>query len=556
MALTLWIEPDLTQPIPANRPVYWEIRPDSGDVFDSTGFRPYVEIVWPGSPTVPANGTPFTIWGYAFEVQSGTAFTSNSFRVVSGNMAQTRDNFRNMLSSNFFFSRAVYFSVTGVDANILTVLWNNCRAEENFGALGMDLTAIESTGATVTVENGISPVPVEGHKIVTALLRENLFLGTSEQITPYEGVDTVVDCAFAYPLLLDFQQQISELLYTNIPLLTANSYDIPFYTTMYQYFRLQYGWVYREDCTPVSGDFFQSGIVKVWNGMIEDNDVYGIRKYYMGATGGLPPGQTYVKFLTNMPDDGMLLRFDSYAWLWFFVNKNELEPGATLKVIVNFLLSTGVGGTYSDDISNVGAEDGVLCVNASPMYVVDNTVAADTNLVSYTVKIYAYDGPDFVQITEAKQFYTERQLQCSENVDVYFRNRLGGIDTLPVIITEHVSSQTGNELNFQRSPIATTVERMTLRGRTITGAVNQRRFVIRAKHNWSEQWVDFFEAFRISTVRHIQTTGEDGLHYARKIVIEPGNITIWKEGEFIELEASGYYAHDTSAQSTAESIVS
>lgn len=550
MAITLNIEPSMPDPIPVNRPIYWELEADNADVFTSTGTKPVIQIVWPASPTAPADGSEFTLWGYLFTVDSGTAFTGNSFRVVTGDMATTRNNFRSMLQANFFFSKAVTFQVTGTGGNTLNVLWRDCREQENFGTAGMEYATLEAAGATVTVTNGASPVTVDGHKIVTSLVRYDPSTNTYTEITPQEGVDTVADCLFSYAVGIDFQRQISDLLYTNIPALTTDSFDIPGYDTMFQYFALKYGWIYREDCRALSGDFQYTDLVRVWNAVILDTDITGIRKYYPGAVGGLPDGQDYVKFLTDAPVNGLHLRTDSFSWAWFFVNKNEYTYD-TLKVIVNFLLTTGVGGTYDEAITDILADDdGVACVNTSPGFVIDNTVATDANLESYTIKIYAYDGGDFVQITETLQFYIDRE--CGSNADMYFRNRLGGIDTLPVIVTEEVAAQSGEEIRLSLKPVTTTVERMTLRGRTLSNVVNQKRFTIHAKQDWSDDYVYFFESFRTSTMRYLQVFGKDGTPYAQKVVIDPGNVTIRKEGEKIILEASGYYAHDIFAQSTTE----
>jgi len=552
MAITVNIQPNTDNPIPINRPVFWELEADNADVFQSTGTKPIFQVVWPASPTAPADGEEFTIWGQLFTVQSGTAFTSTSFRVVAGNMTQTRNNFRSMLQSNFFFSNAVSFQVTGTGGNTLNVLWRDCREQANFGGAGMEYdTLVSGVGATVTVTNGASPVVVDGHKIIASLVRYDPVTNTYQEITPPEGVDTVIDCLFSYALGVDYQQQIADLLYCNIPTLTNDSADFPGYDTMYQYFVLKYGWIYREDCSPFSGDFLYSDVVKVWNAVIADSDVYGVQKYYPGATGGLPPGQTYVKFLSNAPAGGLHLRTDSYSWAWFFVNKNEYTYD-TLKVIVNFLLTNNTGGTYNETITDIlGDDDGVTCVNTSPGFVIDNTAATDANLESYTIKIYAYDGGDFVQITETLQFYIDRE--CVEkSADVYFRNRLGGIDTLPVSVIEEVAAQSGTELNFALKPTSTSVERMTLRGRSLTNIVNQKRFTIQARQDWSDEYADYFEVFRTSPVKYLQVFSETGTPYAQKVVIDPGNVTIKKVGEKILLQATGYYSHDVFAQSITE----
>lgn len=550
MAITINIEPSMPDPIPVNRPIFWELEADNADVFTSTGTKPVIQIVWPASPTAPADGSELTLWGYLFTVDSGTAFTGNSFRVVAGDMATTRNNFRSMLQANFFFSKAVTFQVTGTGGNTLNVLWRDCREQENFGVAGMEYDTLETgVGATVTVTNGASPITVDGHKIVTSLVRYDPSTNTYTEITPQEGVDTVADCLFSYAVGIDFQRQISDLLYTNIPALTTDSFDIPGYDTMFQYFALKYGWIYREDCRALSGDFQYTDLVRVWNGVILDTDITGIRKYYPGAVGGLPSGQTHIKFLTDAPADGVHLRLDSFAWLYFFVNKDAV-PFDTLQGSIIATIDTGFSYSYNFSITDFTEVDGVICLNVSPMIAVDETAATEANIQYIRVRIFKTLSSVQTALTEYAYIYIDRE--CGSNADMYFRNRLGGIDTLPVIVTEEVAAQSGEEIRLSLKPVTTTVERMTLRGRTLSNVVNQKRFTIQAKQDWSEDYVYFFESFRTSTMRYLQVFAKDGTPYAQKVVIDPGNVTIRKEGEKIILEASGYYAHDIFAQSTTE----
>lgn len=148
-------------PEPVSNRLAWTIQPDVSDVLDTVGSRAMVQITFPASGVVvPANGTEFTICGNTFTVDDSTPFTQNTMDIdTSGN--STGINLKEMLRANFFFAKTqIENGPAGFRDTIIT--WEDCGEQENFTGAAMDLSALETAGATVTVTNGLTAVKVNG----------------------------------------------------------------------------------------------------------------------------------------------------------------------------------------------------------------------------------------------------------------------------------------------------------------------------------------------------------------------------------------------------------
>lgn len=566
MAVTIDTAPTKTQPIPVSDCLQWWFIIDPSDVVSVNGSKAFVEVVWPGSPTPPANGTSFTIWGYTFEVQSGTAYTSESFRVVSGNMEQTRTNFKNMIESHFFFSK--FTTVSNAATSETDIGWTTCREQERFADENMDLTALTAMGCTVTVQNGSSPVYVDGYYLVTRLLRYDPNNGLYAPITEYEGISPQKICNFVASTPIDYMSDVRSLLYTNLPSLNSTSFDVTAnYDSIIQSFAIQYGFIYREACQPKSGTFKVDTPLTVLNAAFPVEDAYGIRPYYAGASGGFPPGQTVQKFLTSQPDT-LEVGLNSIAWLWFFLNISEYDVASGWYLKVDYVTTSG-SGTYSDTLHSW--QDGLYCVNVSPKFVVDNTPATNSNLMRYSVTIIgAVD--DGIVITETKTYEITGVNPISGSgvcglsggssagsvgggTDIYFLMPQGGIGTLFCAIEEKEINQEGTEICMDVPCIATREERATLRGRTFSDVRSFDKITLKAVRNWTDQDVQFFADMKRSPKRWLRVTGTDGNYIAKKILIDTGGIKIFKAGEKIELVVTGYLQDVPIQSSLAEPII-
>lgn len=545
MALTLSSGPSTSQPIPISDCLRWVFAPDSGDVIAAGGTVAEIVIVFPASPTDPGDGTTFIMWGHTFETQSATDYTAISFKVVAGDDLQTMNNFAAMVASNFFFAQATTVEVDS-GANTVTITWNECGDQENFGATQMVFDDIEGNAITsATPANGTTPEYVDGYRVVYRMRRVDIGNeANSGFITAFEGMEPNKGCTDVDAVAFDGMPTARKLLKTPLPNLD-NSHPAVAYDGIIQYFSLEYGWVYRDgNCIPRSGDFQFTNRSFVWNAYFQPEDVYRTRKYWPGASGGLPPGQSHYKFLTTQPNPHKLL-IDSKAWLWYMINEAVQSLG-TLELRV--VAETSSGGAPNTDVVVSNSGYGVNAVNVSPSYILTlglSGVTAET-LVSYSVAIVL----DNVQITEAVSFYIIQTCESDKDTDLYFLTPIGGIGTLPVHIIEKNANQTGDEILLDVPCTASREDKGRYGGRTLSNIRSYESFTFRAYENSTEA-TNFFRDLKLSPQRWVRRQAEDGTWIARKLIIEPGGVKVYEDGPKVTVEVTGYLG-DITIQSGTE----
>lgn len=533
MALTLTSAPSTTQPIPISDCLRWVFEPDTADVIATGGVVAEIVIVFPASPTDPGNGTTFIMWGHTFTTQSGSDYTATSFDVVVGDDLQTMNNFASMVAANFFFSRATTVVVDS-GANTVTITWNECGEQENFGATQMDFADITGSAITsATPTNGTTPEYVDGYRIAYRMMRRDINGAVNNgYVTNYEGMEPNKGCADVDPAAFDGMPTVRKLLNTPIPNLD-NSHPTVEYDGIIQYFTLEYGWIYRDvNCQSRSGDFAFSGVSFVWNAYFQPEDVYKVRKYWPGATGGLPGGQSHVKFLTTQPNPHKVL-LDSKCWLWYMVNESIQTLGTLeLRVVADT-------GTSSPNIDVVVANSGygVNAVNVSPSYILTLGLTGVTaaNLLSYSVAIVL----DNVQITEAMSYYIIRPCDTDKDTDLYFLTPIGGIGTIPVRIIEKNANQNGDEILLDVPCSVSREDKARYGGRTLSNIRSYESFTFQSHENSAEA-TDFFRDLKLSPQRWVRRRDEAGNWIARKLIIETGGVKVFSDTEKITVEMTGY----------------
>lgn len=549
MALTLSSQPLQNEPIPVSGCLRYVFGPDAADVVSTPGAQAEVVFTFPASPTDPGNGTEFTLWGFVFTTDDSTPFTATSFEVVAGDKIQTMNNFQSMILANFYFARAVTVD-NDTGASTITLTWNECGEQENFGAEQMFFDDIAGNAITSAAPaNGTTPVYVDGYRIVHRLWRVDINnAANTGAVTEFEGIEPNRTCTAADSAAFDGMPTARDLIKTPLPPLD-DTHPAIVYNGILQYFTCEYGWVYRDaNCQPLSGDFAFSDRAMVWNAYFTPEDVYRIRKYWPGATGGLPAGQAQVKFLTTQPDNFRILP-DSKCWLWYFVNEG-VQVFTQLKLRV--VAQRKDGGTPSIDVNITNSGYGVNAVNVSPSYILTLGLAgvtADT-LDNYSVAIFA----DSTQITEPLSYYllTGCNNQATDT-DLYFLNPIGGISTVPVQIIERSAVQEAAEILLDVPCTASRVDQGRYGGRTLSGVRSYESFTFRSFES-SAAVTQFFRDLKLSPQRWVRRTAEDGTLVARKLIIEPGGVRIYSESEKVSVEVTGYMG-DIPVQSTTEPAI-
>lgn len=544
MALTPVLSPALAAdgPIPISDCLLWTFAPDDADVVSTPGVAASLVVVFPSSPSAPSNGTEFVMWGNVFEIQSGTDFTANSFKVVPTDAAETINNFVGMVSANYFFAIAV---TVGVDytTRTVTLTWNDCGKQPNFGSEQMDFADITGTAITsATPTNGTTPVYVDGYKFVYRMLRTDIVNdANSGFVTAPEAMEPNKDCTGGGDVGFNGMPTARRLLKTEIPPLN-NTHPAVTFDGPIQYFSLQYGWVYRDaNANARSGEFATTGRSSVWNAYFEPDDVYKVRRYWPGATGGLPPGQLHVKMLTQQPNPHYLLK-KSKAWMWYMVNDAvQTYTNIRMRVVVQKI----GGGTLSSTFIVPNSSFGINAVNTSPSFIVSLGLSGVTidNIDYYDCAIFKQNSAtptDVTQITEAHTFYVMQVCDSDQHTDIYFLDKLGGIGTLPVEIIEETASQTGDEILLDVPCSASRADKAAYGGRTLSNIRSNMVLTLRAFHKGGEGYVNFFRSMKLSPQRWIRTTDETGAFIARKFIVDTGGVRVFQEGSRASLEVSGY----------------
>ena len=546
MALTLDSGPSTVDPIAISDCLRWVFQPDDADVVQTAGANAELVCTFANSPTAPSNGTAFTIWGFAMEVQSGTDYTANTFKVVAGDKLATMNNFAAMLQTNYYFLRD---TTLAIGASTVTVTWNDCGEQPNFGAAQMDFdNLISGVMTTAVATNGTTAVYTGGYQASFRLYRVDIDGSESGFVTAFDGISPNLLCDSAESVVFDGMPTARELLNTPLPDLGIAHPTVDA-NTIIQYFSLLYGWTYQdENCQPQSGDFAYTNRSFVLNAYFEAKDVYKMRKYWPGAVGGLPGGQSYVKFLTTQPDI-IRVPVDSRCWLWYMVNE-AVQNWVELRMRIVVQKKDGSGVTTSVIITNSGY--GVNAVNVSPAYIISLALSGvdATTLDFYQVHIVTQNSGnplDLTQITETKTYYVDTV--CDGITDLYFLTPMGGIGTIPVQIIESEAVQTGTEILLDVPCNASREDKARYGGRTLSNIRSYESLTLRATFNG--QITDYFRDLKLSPQRWIRWTDETGAFIARKFIIETGGIRVFSELEHVTAEVSGFLG-DIIIQSGAE----
>ncbi len=545
-------------PVPVTDCARWCLQLDDADVVTTAGGFATVVVSFPTTTTVVSPGTPFKIWGYDFTVNNSVNFTSNTFKTVTGGRT-TADNFTNMIRANFFFAREV--SVVLVDtgsAFVVTITWNDCREQANFTSAAMSFLALTATGATPSYTNGVSPVYIDGVKVVTQLIY-NSDLNTPLAVSELEGHDVDRLCDSGAPVCVDYRTDIEGQLQAILPELSPTSFTtaIENSQSLMKVFQLNYGWVYREDCAVKSGTFTRSGFVVGINAAFPINDPYGMRRYWYNHPDGYAPGQTLQKFLTTQPS-GVRLCDNSYAWLWLTNNFSEVH-GLDYKLRARYVVSLGSGvvsshlATINDSATDLNKWYAPVCFNVSPGKVEELRAAlpSPSNFDSYTVQVVVTDSDNNIleTVTELVK-YLKIGCDCSVTTDVYFLTPAGGYSTMVVEVSETSITREGTEVNLY-SPCAWDFDtRNKQGGRTLVNLRNYEKKTIRATAlSNTDADKNWFQDFVLSPVKYIKETSA-GYDFARKIIVDPGTVVIRTVGDALELSAT-VYMQDINVQNPA-----
>ena len=520
------------------------LQPDAADAISTPGAFATLVITIPGSPVIPSDGTTFTVWGYDFTVDSGVPFSSDSFDVDAlGIVAYV--NLANMFYSNIFFNRAVVFTgaVVGLDFE-LTLTWRECREQPRFSGADMDLAVFTAMGGTAVVTNGVSPVYVEAYRIITRTFDWQSAAG----IGVFVGLESEKQCTTVGETCVIINDDVAEEIYTPLPELTSTSFTeaVDLAQTMMKFFSLDYGWTYRESCISKSGTIKKSDKVLVLNAAFEDTDPYQMRRYWYNHPEGLPPDTSTVEFLTGAPK-AIKLCYDSIKWLWMLNNWQDdfgqYDLRATFTV---YDLDGNIDAVYyaiiNDGITDAHAWHDPVNFNVSPSYLVD-TFSVDLSTVSkYEVSVAGTNTLDINDVYfNATEYLTFIPVPCCDGqTDIYFLNPCSGIDTFIVQVDKVEVLQSGTEIKVEIPCGTSRFDAATNGGRTLVNLRAYTKYTFSANLGNNEANSRWIKHLRQSPQAWVKITDDAGFAMAKKLLLEPGAVSVNNIGAGLLIEFTGY----------------
>lgn len=540
-------------PVPVSDCFKWCLLADTSDAITTPGAKANITVTFPAICSVPADGTEFKMWGITFTIDSSSDYTANSFKAETFGLL-CWINFANMVYANLLLNRAVTVTgqVVGSDFE-LQIVWNDCREQERFSATDVDLAGVEATGATTSFANGSSPVYVDGFKILT---RSVVYQDDSLTFYPLgrlEALEADLLCDSVAPICVDYKLDIEQQLFTRLPDLTSTSFidEIENGRSLMRLFTLEYGWVYRQNCQVQSGTIKRGLKVLGMNAVIPLEDSYGMRRYWHEHPDGYPPGQTAPEFLTLQPKVRHTVCLTSFCWLWM-TNNFQHQYGINYRLVVKFqLYQAGSSSVFEEfehtAMNSVGDSNAwYQCVNfnTSPAFVLANapTLTA-ANLAGYDVQVFGLENfSEHVLFTASEKLHYDVINACNECTDLYFLSGPGGIGTQIATVQEREIVTSGTEIMINSSCDLSNSDKARYGGRSLNSLRSYEKisFVIDLPNSTEfERWA---KDFRKSPQHWIKVFDYEGNPFARKILLENNTIKVYKNGEGIKVEATGYLA--------------
>lgn len=544
-------------PVPMSDCIRWTLQADAADAVSTAGSYATVTIVIPFTCTVPSDGTPLTIWGYDFEVDSAEDFTATTFKVETTGLL-TLTNLLNMIFGNYFLNKAISggtFAVVGSTYE-LVLTWAECREQPRFTDESMVFTALDDLGGSGAYSNGTSPVYVDGFKILTRVGfwqdATTVFLPVSE----FTGLEPEKLCDDVGEIAVNYRDDVENGLFTIFPDLTSTSFitSVENGRSLMKLLSLEYGFVFREDCQALSGTFTRSDLVLGINAAFEVDDEYQMRRYWHNHPDGFPPGQFLPDFLTTQPKTHRLC-WDSFAWLWWLNNRQE-EYGQ-YRVVAYFNVFTKTSNeqfiyTVNNPLVDGSAFYQPINLNVSPQFVLDNTPTfTQDEIEGYEVSVKIYETlVDTIIDNGSEILVFIMDCDCCEEVtDLYFLTPPGGWGTQVVKIESREVQREGQEVKIAVACDDSRVDKARQGGRTIQTLRSFERisFVIYALNDdENRRWLKHLTA---SPQHKIKVAGErvfsvfpkaEVSPLAKKFLLDLDSIRISETGREIEYRATGY----------------
>ena len=415
--ISLTLGPNSLCPNPVSGPICFNILSD--EHYESAGSFANMNVMFPNGQTNP-DGNSIVINGITFTVDSSSDYTSTTFK-YGATTAETADNFKNMLASNYYYIDAHLSLSTGTNSTVY-VLWTK---REEIKDLETYSHANMTNWATSNVVINQGSAPQLNSFRLWYLLHDG-----DESLTRQRFSNIPFDPLNIFKTLeLSFEESIQRMLSFTIP---SISLDAPFQDSkFYRKLRLRYGGVLTSNCEDSNGQVFNSYEFTVINSVIQPEE----RNFNQNHC---PFFSTQVKFLTDRRN-GLSVGVDELQLMWIWINNTpafNVTTDNAFKVVYTFYPSDGSPEFEHEKLIQDPGAWVVPCGTSMP------TIANNVNGVSkYTVQVF---GKQFHDSTLYWAEYSELftfNYDTNQNYDleIYFKEDRGGLGTFKFKETTRVA---------------------------------------------------------------------------------------------------------------------
>jgi len=543
-------------PIPVSDCLQWCLQPDSADVITGAGSKATVVFTIPATPTVPANGTVLKVWGYTFTVQSGSNYTSNSFKVTT-NGIETAANLRDMLNSNIKFAQAANAVVALGGSITVTLTWNDCREQGNFTGANMVFTAMTSMGGAggAVATNGATPTYSNGYQMVVRLVKWDSATSAFIPVTEFEAINVKRGCATVDAECVDYMAAAKKVVYTPMPDLSDSSEIASTLDTVTGRFALQYGWTYRdESCQVLYGTSMQTEDYLVMNAVFPIQETYKTRRF---MDSNLPSFVVYPQFMINQPST-LWLTETSFAWLWMYNSWVNNRPTATSYRLRIRIFKVGTASLFDTVLVTYTLADWwqCVCANVSVSRVVNlsSLISTASEIDYYICRVEVMASTTVLDQTVDVTYSVDHSCANNDNVtDLYFTSPYGGICTIIVDIDDKTITNEFTEIALDVPCATSTNENAKYQGLSAQGLRAYESYTLTVVDDYTPAQVEYFKSVKSAPehwikVQDVRPEVSDVGYTAVRFLPDADGVQIFQRGETIALRLTGRIARDLPTQ--------
>jgi len=514
---TLVVQPNKTLPIPKKECIKYCIVPFEYILINGQPATAYMEF----DGTAYGSGIDFVFAGQDFTTSASATTTRNTFQIPANGLIAA-NNFKSSLEKNAYFFE--YTEITVVDMGGGTwrtvVTWIEYAEQPDwtfdYSAFAPAIGHGETQGVDFLLRDGFK-------------LRYQLYGENADGVFPITRVESVtprINNLGVPRMCFNFQDDVLPFLSTTFPGLgvTTVTFDELFKIEVF----LKYGGVQNSNCTITDFDFEGTDRISILNAVIQIDVQDKLKPHHYPTT-------KLVSWFTSRPDK---LPVPSTCEFWLWAWMRGIEEVDYTKYRAAYTYYDVTGATISTEIGPEITQDGIFIVPAGPANVLNLPATA----VRYEVFIEGFSVPlaDWERVTKK---HTVRIQDKCDWLELYFLEDLGGYS--PIHFHEYeelVHVQENQVFELPESCPDDIHSTISIGSRLRGGGQNRANIkswiVYKAKIDGMDlpELEDWYRQFRDSENVLLRYVNPEGTEVVRRVILEPGETTIMKDGEYLSLE--------------------